>query len=228
VVAHIPEALVDEAHEHLFDRFLAKRYGWPLPKNSVLLRTTRYENRTWRFRRHLQLMRMLCRSVDPNIKVRDRGERRALIDVLSIPKRLRETFDSFAVPQRCRSSKTIGEKIQNKAVEDRLAPLSAFGDQAWTYLSTGWELDENADRQREKENREKARLKVRLDWPEGIGQRHDQVRAAVLEQLKQSWPQDPRRRLRTWPGWWLRRQVTDSNKAEPEPVVDHRGRKRFR
>ena len=201
---------MDEAHEHLFDRFLAKRYGWPLPKNTVLLRTTRYENRTWRFRRHLQLMRMLCRSVDPNIKVRDRGERRALIDVLSIPKRLRETFDSFEVPQRCRSSKTIGEKIQNKAVGDRLAPLSAFGDQAWTDLFTGWELDEYDDRQCEKEDREKARLKVGLEWPEGIGQRLDQVREAALEQLKTAWPQDPRRRLRGWQGWWLRRQVTGS------------------
>lgn len=155
-------------------------------------------------------MRMLCRSVDPNIKVRDRGERRALIDVLSIPKRLRETFDSFEVPQRCRSSKTIGEKIQNKAVGDRLAPLSAFGDQAWTDLFTGWELDEYDDRQCEKEDREKARLKVGLEWPEGIGQRLDQVREAALEQLKTAWPQDPRRRLRGWQGWWLRRQVTGS------------------
>ena len=31
-------------------------------------------------------MRMLCRSVDPTIKVRDQGERRALIDVLSVPR----------------------------------------------------------------------------------------------------------------------------------------------
>jgi hypothetical protein len=175
LVAHIPEALVDEAHEHLFDRFLAKRYGWPLPKNTVLLRTTRYENRTWRFRRHLQLMRMLCRSVDPNIKVRDRGERRALIDVLSIPKRLRETFDSFEVPQRCRSSKTIGEKIQNKAVGDRLAPLSAFGDQAWTDLFTRWELDEYDDRQREKEDREKARLRHAIAVARSRRQSSEQV-----------------------------------------------------
>ena len=135
LVAYIPETLADEAHEHLFERFLAKRYGWPLPKKAVLLRTTRYENPKWRLRRHLQLMRMLCRSVDPNIKVRDQGERRALIDVLSIPKRLRETFDSFEVPQRCRASKTINEKMQHKASDARLAPLSAFGDEAWSDFS---------------------------------------------------------------------------------------------
>ena len=181
LVAFIPEALADEAHEHLFDRFLAKRYGWPLPKNTVLLRTTRYENPRWLLRRHLQLMRMLCRSVDPNIKVRDRGERRALINVLSIPKRLRETFDSFEVPQRCRVSKTIGEKTQNKAAEERLAPLSAFGDEAWSYLFTGWERHEHLDRQREKEERENELLKVRLEWPESVGQRQDQVRAIALQ-----------------------------------------------
>ena len=193
-----------EAHEHLFERFLAKRYGWPLPKKAVLLRTTRYENPKWRLRRHLQLMRMLCRSVDPNIKVRDQGERRALIDVLSIPKRLRETFDSFEVPQRCRASKTINEKMQHKASDARLAPLSAFGDEAWSDLFTGWELDEHLDRQREKEERAEALLKVRLEWPEGVGRRQDQVRAIALEQLKTTWPQDPRRRLRGWEGWWLR------------------------
>ena len=186
LVAYIPEALADEAHEHLFERFLAKRYGWPLPKNAVLLRTTRYENPKWRLRRHLQLMRMLCRSVDPNIKVRDQGERRALIDVLSIPKRLRETFDSFEVPQRCRASKTINEKMQHKASDARLAPLSAFGDEAWSDLFTGWELNEHLDRQREKEERAEALLKVRLEWPEGVGRRQDQVRAIALERVKTS------------------------------------------
>jgi hypothetical protein len=150
-------------------------------------------------------MRMLCRSVDPSIKVRNQGERRALIDVLAIPKRLRETFDSFEVPQRCRPSRTINEKTQNKAAEERLAPLSAFGDKAWSDLFTGWELDEHLDRQREKEERAEALLKVRLEWPEGIGRRQDQVRAIALERLKTTWPQDPRRRLRGWEGWWLRR-----------------------
>jgi hypothetical protein len=149
-------------------------------------------------------MRMLCRSVDPNVKVRDRGERRAQIDVLSIPKRLRETFDSFEMPQGCRPSRTINEKTQNKAAEERLAPLSEFGDKAWSDLLAGWELNEHLDREREKEERRKALLKVQLEWPEGVGERQDQVRAIALERVKTSWPQDPRRRLRGWEGWWLR------------------------
>jgi hypothetical protein len=174
-----------------------------LPKNAALLRTTRYESQLWRLRRHFHLMLMLCRSVDPSIKVRDQGERKALIDVLAIPKRLRETFDSFAAPQRCRVSKTISEKLQTEAFDQRLAFLSVFGDQAWSNLFTGWELAEYLERQREKEDHKNAQLKTLLQWPEGVGQLQDRVREAELQRLKATWPQDPRFRLRAWTGWWL-------------------------
>jgi hypothetical protein len=95
------------------------------------------------------------------------------------------------------------ERHQAEAFNKRLAFLSAFGDQAWSYLFTGWELDEYDDREREKEDRKNAELKIRLEWKKGVGQRQDQVLEAALEQLKNTWPQPPRLRLRSWEGWWL-------------------------
>jgi len=203
LVAYVPEELGDGAEEWLFDSFLANRIGNPLPKSAVQMRITRYENNVWRVRRHVQLMRMLCRSVDPNIKVRDGGERRALIDALSIAERLRERFAALEASQRRRVSETIGEQEQRTAKDNRLAPLSAFGDKAWPALFTGWELMEHRDRQREKEERGRAEMKIRLEWPEG-DKRQNQVRKTALARLRASWPQDPqRRRDRSWKGWWL-------------------------
>ena len=100
---------------------------------------------------------MLCLSLNPDIKVRDDGERRALIHVLSIPKRLREEFSFLGVPQRRRVSETIGERAQRFAIDERMAPLSAFSDKAWGALFTGWELREHLDRQRVKKERARER-----------------------------------------------------------------------
>ena len=69
---------------------------------------------------------------------------------------------------------------------------SAFSDRAWGALFAGWELREYQDRQREKEERSRARTKIELEWPAGVGQRQDQVRAALLERLQTSWPRQIR------------------------------------
>lgn len=203
IVAYIPKELSDEADEWLFDHFLLNRFGSSPPRDAVRMKVTGYQNDAGRVHRHWQLMRILCRSVNPEIKVRDDGERDALIDVLSISKRLREGFSILEVPQRWRVSETVGEQAQRKATVERLAPLSAFGDRAWGALFAGWELREYQDRQREKGERSRARMKIELEWPEGVGQRQDQVRAALLERVQTSWPLDPKQRLRSWRGWWL-------------------------
>ena len=203
VVAHIPEHLIDETEEWVFYRFLVNRFGSSAPKHAVQMRITRYQDDERKIRRHAQLMRFLCRSVHPEIKVRDHGERRALIDVISIPRHLREPFEVVDVRQRCRASKTIGEKAQRKAIDEGLGPLSAFGDNAWAFLFSGWERDEHKDRQREKEERLIQEAKINLDWPAGMGPRQNQVRAEFLDQLKR---QAPRQRRRSWRPWWLRRE----------------------
>jgi len=203
VIAHIPVPLADDVEAWLFDHFLAKRYGWPIPSDAVSLRVTRQVDSDARMRRHLQLMRLLCRAVDPGIRIRHKGERIALIDLFRIPNRWRGITLASDANQAWRVSRTIGVSIQNLAKHQRMTPLSAFGDKAFDYLLTGWERLEYQDRRREKEDRARAQLKIELDWREESGLLAKRAVAAALNKLRMSWPKDPRERLRTWRGWWL-------------------------
>jgi hypothetical protein len=201
-VAHIPDALADLAEEWLFDRFFSTRFGSSLPKRAVLFRIAILEDIAWRFRRHQQLLRILCCSVHPHICVRCEGERRALIDVLEVPTCLRDSFVPVNLPQRRRVSESIGLSAQLKSIRDRLAPLSAFADGAWPFLRTHWEIAEHQDRVRERRERADALARIRVEWPEGIDERHDHVREAATRRLLASWPEDARQRHRSWIGWW--------------------------
>jgi hypothetical protein len=148
-------------------------------------------------------MRLLCRSVDPTIRIRYKGERMALIDLFRIPDRWRRISSVSGANQACRAPRTIGVSVQDLAKHQHMASLSAFADKAFNYLLTGWECLEYQDRRREKEDRARAILKVELDWREESGLQARRAVAAALNKLQMSWPKDPRERLRTWRGWWL-------------------------
>jgi DNA polymerase III subunit gamma/tau len=203
IVAHIPPDLAADARNWLFERFLSKRLSQTEALGRVRFRSLHFGGERSRVRRHFQLARLLCRSVDPDIKVRADTDRRALIDVLRIPICLREKFSDAGVPQGRRVSESLGEKVRRKAVEERMAPLSAFRDQAWHAIATGWELMEHSAREIERDERRQKGLEVDLEWPVGSGARTDQVRDAARKTLQLSWPIDPRERRRGWEGWWL-------------------------
>jgi hypothetical protein len=203
VVAHVPPRLQADAEEWLFDRFLAKRVGWPLPAGAVQMRVTHHKSPPSAMRRHNQLVRLLCRSVDPDAVVRVNGDRRRLIDVLRIPAGTREKLSPPGTAQIKRVSKTLGKQARAACTADHLAPLSVFDDGAWDFLMSGWELFEHQDRQRERAERAKAFAALAVQWPQGMGLRQDQMRSEALRALVVSWPMDPKQRLRTWRGWWL-------------------------
>src|SRR3954454_13856897 len=45
-----------------------------------------------------------------------------------------------------------------------------------------------------------ALARIDLEWPKGGGERQDQLRRAAIEELMS---EDPKKRRRSWPGWWL-------------------------
>lgn len=223
IVAHIPSELAADAKAWLLGRFLSKRLSQVQALRCVKMRVPQFNREYSRVRWHFHLVRLLSRSLDPDIKVRVDGDRRALIDVLRIPVCLRERFSAARVPQERRVSESVGEKLRREAVGQRLAPLSAFRDQAWHAIATGWELIEHRDREIEKDERKQKELEVDLEWPEGKGSRTNQVRAAARQKLLESWPVDPRQRKRSWSGWWLQSDNEGAHSADGYDRREKRG-----
>jgi hypothetical protein len=202
IVGWVPEALADEVDAWAFDSFLPTRFGSGSFRQAVQLRIGQPVARDDRVRRHWQLVRYLCRSLDPALQVRTEGGREALVDCLGVPRRLREPQGRPPVVQTWRVSRTIGEDARRKAAREKLPLLSALHDRAWSHLATGWELDEHRDRCRWAAEREAARRDVELSWPSAGGDLGDRQRDAKMAELEASWPDDPHMRERTWLGWW--------------------------
>src|SRR3954469_16885863 len=122
-----------------------------------------------RFRRHVHLLRLLCRSLDPTVRVMHEGERVHLVDVLKIPPGCRGPVGVLDLPQGLGRSQTIGRRGQKEARTERLAPLTAFAEGAWGCPPTGWEMQEHLDRERERKERADALARIDLEWPKGGG-----------------------------------------------------------
>jgi hypothetical protein len=203
IAFYIPDELIWSAEEWLFERFLAKRFGFEGVAGAVRFRASRHGSMGWKMRRHLWLMRCLIRTTDPRLMVRIKGDLASFLTVLKLKKLAVENGTDPAVPQRIRVSETLGKSRLRMIKEERMAPLSAFGDGAWPHIATGWELDEYIDRVRTREHRQRSIQKINVEWPDTSGERCRQVREAALTKLRLTWPKDPKARLRTWEGWWL-------------------------
>jgi hypothetical protein len=95
------------------------------------------------------------------------------------------------------TSDNLSEAAIEAAATNRMGFLSAFEHHAWDRLKDGWELDEFQARKDELKRREQdiARIESQCDdgTPEAL---------ARIEELRSSWPEDPRDRQRSWTGWW--------------------------
>jgi hypothetical protein len=157
-------------------------------------------------RRHFDLLATCCGSTDPNIWVRHGGESRRLLDIVSPATRIAETYLPVA-RRRFEIAPCIGKSGQESAGHDGLAMISAFNDGEFSYLKTGWEELEHADRNIERAERKRAVTLLMQKWPEGLNPLVDQKLAEELLSLKQ---RDPRSRLRSWSPWWLSRTEIDA------------------
>lgn len=212
VIGHVPEGFADHVDEWLCDFFLPRHFGG-ITKGAVQLRISLAGAREAQVRRHWQLARLLCRNLDPSVDVRVDGRPEPLIDLTGVSVRLREPLGPVDLAHTIRVSETIGTSVQRKSARDGLAPLSAFGDRAWGYLTSGWELVEQSDRERTAIERAQEVVAIDLEWPQSGNQRIQQIRERKLADLRASYPTDPRQRPRSWVGWWV-----DDLKLQPEPA----------
>ncbi|MGC2224645.1 MAG: hypothetical protein WA624_20960 [Methylocella sp.] len=79
--------------------------------------------------------------------------------------------------------------------------LSALEDSAWQVLDQGWELWEHRDRAAEVQRRQEEEGRVR-----GLFAGDDELtrarRAEEIARVTAGYPLDPKKRLRSWEGWW--------------------------
>lgn len=156
-----------------------------------------------RVQRHWHLVRKLWAGIDPEICDWGHGRtRRTLLDLLQVKRADRVRIDDAVMVQSYGSSRSLGPDRCRSAASDQMAFLSAFRDDAWNMIFAGWELDEHKDRQAEKQRREDDLARIDLEWPRSDNPLEQQARLDAIQRVKQAWATDPKRRLRSWAGWW--------------------------
>jgi hypothetical protein len=158
-------------------------------------------------KQHLQLLALCCRATDPRIWVRDDGESRRLLDLVSPASRPADSFLPVE-GRRVEIASCIGRHGQSAAAGDGMAMISAFDDGAFSDLRTGWEVREHEDRTAVRRERAIQEARLARNWPANKSALFDLKRAEEIQKLRKS---DPKGRDRSWDPWWLSRtEITDN------------------
>jgi hypothetical protein len=205
-ITHIVATVPFEAGEigtWLRDHFLPHHLESSCPPGAVTIRRSTVPGDR-HFARHLQLVRLVCRGVDPTytVSIRDGGgstTRFPLIERIGVPRKLRGQIGRRFGAQRFNVSRLIGPEARREASGD-LLPLSAFADRSWLNLDSGWEVAEHQYRQKLNAERAAAEAKLDLDWPADGGELALRRRAAELQRFKEVWSQAADARERNRPG----------------------------
>ena len=137
----------------------------------------------------------LCAGLDPSVEAWDPalGQHRPLLKLLRVKQRLIGPVLDYPLVE---ISTPLSDEAIAEACRDRLEPLSAFDDNAWGELTTGWELEEFDERRRTRVERKRRLAEVGQRFGEGTSETR-----AEVERVVDAWPSDPRRRRRRWRGW---------------------------
>ncbi len=221
LVMSVPENHLAAAVLWMRSRFFARRFpSEPFPLPTIVLRDSRNSERAVRF--HWACIRALSRSLDPALLERSEdGERLPLVDLLGIPDRWRVPTGTVHCTKRSGASKSLRPPAQRIAAAERMPFLSALEDRAWKVLDQGWELWEHRDRANEVQRRQEEEGRVR-----GLFAGDDELTQArcaeEIARLSASYPLDPKKRLRSWEGWW-----GSSMRACPPQVTKNRQLRAF-
>ncbi|MGB6984107.1 MAG: hypothetical protein WBD78_17075 [Methylocella sp.] len=185
----------------LRSKFFARRFdGEVFPALTIAVRHSQNPQRLLRF--HWACIRALSRSLDPALFARSEvGERRPLVELLRIPHRWRGPSGTVRCTKRREASKSIRSSAQRIASAGRMPFLSALEDCAWTALDQGWELLEHRDRSTEVQRRQEEEGRIRALFA-GDDELTRARCAEEIARLRARYPLDPKKRLRTWEGWW--------------------------
>lgn len=159
-------------------------------------------NRDARVRFHWQGIRALSRCLDPDLSERDeKGEKRALADLLGIPKRWRAAVGDVATVQGMGASKHLTHRARKIVANGDMGILSALRERAWSHLDNGWEVTEHRARRAERERRDNALALVSLRFA-GDDELSTARRKEELQALESSFDPNPKSWRRAWNGWW--------------------------
>jgi DNA polymerase-3 subunit gamma/tau len=201
LVMAVPEDHLAAAVHWMRSRFFARRFASEGSSAlTIVLRDSRNSERLLRF--HWACIRALSRSLDPALLERSEdGERLPLVDLLHIPRRWRGPTGTVHCAKKRGASISLRPPAQRIAAAERMPFLSALEDSAWQALDQGWELWEHRDRAAEVQRRQEEERCVR-----GLFAGGDELtrarRAEEIARVSASYPLDPKKRLRSWEGWW--------------------------
>ncbi|PDT60529.1 hypothetical protein CO678_15975 [Bradyrhizobium diazoefficiens] len=142
-----------------------------------------------RMKSHWDCVRWLCAGMNPAEPIYKR---------LLLPKS-RQAGDLGPKGRRHSASESLTPAGMADKMQDEMEALSAFDDEAWDHLFSGWELQEFDDRQKEKRQRQADIKAISLKYPLG-DQEHDEKRKREYGELLRSWA-DRYRRPRSWYAW---------------------------
>lgn len=159
IAAHIPLHRRRDVEHWLRGSFLPTKCGSAPDLRAVQLRhyagsathggDGTHETRTRAHRRHTNLLRLLCRGLDPSLVGRDaQDRRRPLVELIGIRPGIRRPAGRLDHGRRVGISRSIAAGRQEAEALRGLTALSPFGAEAWAFLGTGWERAEYLDRLR--------------------------------------------------------------------------------
>jgi DNA polymerase III subunit gamma/tau len=199
LLVSVPAGTETKLDRWLREKFLAGSQAGCTGKAGVRLHLGMPTSAAAGLARHWRYVRALLRNMDPMLSVALKGEKRQLLDLLQINRRIREPLGAFDVAHPMRMSQSINEKTRRKMLPE---PISAFRDGAWSFLTSGWELQEHQDRLRFCEELDAKRAFLnRGDAPDQPLSRR--LRELQLEALDAEASGNPRQRKRTWTPWWI-------------------------
>ncbi|WP_019994991.1 AAA family ATPase [Aureimonas ureilytica] len=203
IAAHVPIALRDHLKEWLLFEFLPR---FETPARSLFFDARAPRDVQAETNEHWGHVRWLCRGLNPRILALDgpdpaRAGYRCLADLLGTMRGQRRPAGDIGEAERIVVSPEIGPAAWSVAVAERLAPLSAFADRAWSFIDRGWERDEHQHRCRLRAfNAADILDSLSFHEPDPLEAAYRVQRRAELMESQR--PLDPRRRSRSWSGWW--------------------------
>jgi hypothetical protein len=202
VIATIP-LVAGDVETWLRERFLPHHLESSCATGAVTVRRSAVREGEF-FVRHLQLIRLLCRGVDPThmVSIRNKGglaTKVPLIERIGVPRKLRGQIGRRFGAKRFNVSRLIGPEARREASGD-LPALSAFAERSWLSLDSGWEIAEFQYRQKVNGERAAAEAQLDLDWPADAGELAQGRREAELQRFRVVWSQGAEARKRNRPG----------------------------
>ncbi|KQP07882.1 hypothetical protein ASF28_12340 [Methylobacterium sp. Leaf99] len=150
---------------------------------------------------HATSLRRLLRGLDPNIYDWDeQNVRQPLIDLLGVPVSERRTIGTIDAAQRISTSDSLAQGARRTAEADGMGLLDPMQDRAWSWLFSGWELDEYHARTAERVARVEARARIDALYPVEPNTLVSARRAAELADLEARCRWSAEYRPRFWGG----------------------------